>query len=233
MIGVVLAVMLQSPSDIVVTGQRLEQAHRRCAARQCTPLEDARASIAHAEALFRKGQYQPAKRLLATATARNRDRAATAPRPVAALYEACATVSLHEGDLVRHRGAVADQVRTLRDHLPADDPSVMDGVLVLGDMWLKLGNAAQAERAYRGAPADARSSASGGPADRQATARGGAGGRSGGRCAGGPDRSAAVHRQHAGRTRHVQGGAVHVAPDLPAADRQLDCTPRRRSKSSI
>lgn len=155
MIGIVVAAMLQSPSDIVVTGQRLEQASRRCAARPCTPLEDARASIAQAEELFRRGQYQPAKRLLAAAIARNRHDAVTDPRPVAALYEAYATVSLHEGDLARYRGAVVDQVRTLRDHLPVDDLSVVDSGLVLGDMWLKLGNSGQAERAYRGVERDA------------------------------------------------------------------------------
>jgi hypothetical protein len=148
MLGLLL--LLQFPADIVVTGQKLVEAQAECARGGCTPLRDAQATIALAEVRFRDGNYQDAKRLLAAGASRNRDKEAQEPRAVAALYEAYATVSLHEGDRKEYRRAVADQVRVLNAHLPADDPSVLSAATALGDMWIELGNYAQAEVTYRG-----------------------------------------------------------------------------------
>ena len=145
-----LLLLLQSPSDIIVTGKRLVEAQAKCARGECTTLRDAQATIALAEEKFRDGDYLDAKALLARAISRNRDKAAEAPRPVAALYEAMATVSLHEGDQDDYRRAVAHQVETLRDNLPAEDPAVLSATTALGDMWIKLKNFPQAERTYRG-----------------------------------------------------------------------------------
>jgi hypothetical protein len=112
-------------------------------------LRDAQASIALAEAQFREGAYLQAKRILAAATARNARHAATDPKPVAALYEAYATVALHEGDQRAYKRAVADQVKTLRDHLPAGDPAVTAASVALGDMWITLRNYRQADITFR------------------------------------------------------------------------------------
>lgn len=148
MLGLLL--LLQMPSDIVVTGQRLIEAQAECAKTGCTPLRDAQASIALAEVQFRDGAYLDAKRLLAAAIDRNKQEAATAPRAVAALYEAYATVAVHEGDKQAYRRAVVKQVRILEQHLPEDDPSRISGSTALGDMWIKLGDYRQAEITYRG-----------------------------------------------------------------------------------
>jgi hypothetical protein len=66
-----LLLLIQSQTgDIVVTGQRLVDAQAACVRGECTPLRDAQASIALAEARFRTGSYFDAKRTLAAAVAR-------------------------------------------------------------------------------------------------------------------------------------------------------------------
>ncbi|MFZ2996803.1 tetratricopeptide repeat protein [Sphingobium sp.] len=147
--------LLQLSDDIVVTGQRLRDAQAQCVRGECTPLRDAQATIALAEVEFRDGDYLDAKSLLNAAIARNRDKATQAPRAVAAMYEAYATVSLHEGDKEAYRQAVRNQVRTLRDNLPADDPSVVSAATELGDMWIKLGNYRQADATFEAVERDA------------------------------------------------------------------------------
>ncbi|MGA1799622.1 hypothetical protein VH567_12690 [Sphingomonas sp. 4RDLI-65] len=141
---------MQAPSaEIIVTGKRLLEAQAICIRSGCTPLRDAQVSIALAEAQFRQGRYLVSRRTLSDAVARNRDAAATDPKPVAALYEALATVALHEGDQDVYRRAVAGRVHTLRDNLPAQDPLVVAATPALGDMWIKLGNYPQAIASYR------------------------------------------------------------------------------------
>jgi tetratricopeptide (TPR) repeat protein len=146
-----LFLLLQAAApDIVVTGERLVEEQAKCARGECTPLRDARATIALAEQRFRSGEYVHAKGLLAAAISRNKDKGADAPRAVAAIYEAMATVSLHEGDQDDYRRAVAGQDKTLRDNLPADDVAVQASATALGDMWIKLGRYRQAESTFRG-----------------------------------------------------------------------------------
>ncbi|QHD66784.1 hypothetical protein GS397_06825 [Sphingobium yanoikuyae] len=149
MLALLLLLQAASP-DIVVTGQRLVEEQAKCARGECTPLRDAQATIALAEQRFRNGEYVQAKGLLAAAISRNKDKGAEAPRAVAAIYEAMATVSLHEGDQDDYRRAVAGQVKTLRDNLPADDVAVQASATALGDMWIKLGRYRQAESTFRG-----------------------------------------------------------------------------------
>lgn len=144
-----LLLAVQAPaSDVVVTGKRLERLHELCREGRCTPLRDAQASIAWAEAQFRDGKYVIAKSILRDAAARNKRHAATDPKPVAAIYEAYATVSWQEGDQDVYRTATAARVRTLKDNLPAGDVYVRGAALALGDMWVRLGQPLDAQRAY-------------------------------------------------------------------------------------
>lgn len=140
----------QGSSDIVVTGQRLVEVQAQCARGECSVLRDAQATIALAEVRFRDGNYQDAKRLLAAAASRNRDKGAQEPRAVAAIHEAYATVALHEGDKDAYRRAVSDQVRILEANLPPEDPSVLSATTALGDMWIEAGNFRQADQTFRG-----------------------------------------------------------------------------------
>jgi len=135
------------PPDVVVNGPRLEQAYRECATARCTALRDAQVSIAFAEDRFRRGAYLSAKSILAAAAERNRRRAATDPRPVAAIYEAYATAALHEGDERGYRRAVGGRMRTAA-YLTADDPARTAAALATGDMWLSLGETRNALRIY-------------------------------------------------------------------------------------
>lgn len=150
LLPLMLFLLQTSNTDIVVTGKRLAEVHEICVKSGCTPLRDAQASIAMAEALFRDGNYGEAKSLLAAALNRNKKYASVAPKPVAALYEAYATVSLHEGDQDRFQYGVMGQVRTLRNHVPAGDPVRISAELALGDMWLQLHRYDQAAITYRG-----------------------------------------------------------------------------------
>lgn len=149
----ILALLLaaQTPNpDIVVNGKRLDDAAALCAKRQCTPLRDAQVSITLAERYFRAGNYLTAKRTLADAIAREKGHASTDPKPVSALYEAYATVAIHDGDEETYHKAVAGQVWTLRNNLPPDDPAVVNAAFALGDMWVKLGKYYNADEAYEG-----------------------------------------------------------------------------------
>jgi hypothetical protein len=148
--------MLQAATgDIVITGDRLSEAHARCAQGRCTPLQDAQTTVALAEQKFAEGDYLGSKHVLAQAISRNKAKAAEAPRSVAALYEAYSTVALHEGDQFTYRTALANQVRTLRDNLPADDMSVVAASTAYGDMWITLKKYRNADLAYRSAEQEA------------------------------------------------------------------------------
>jgi len=150
MIALFFILSLQSATpDIVVSGRRLSEAHAACVEQGCSPLRDAQASIAFAEQQFRDGAYLKARRTLMAAISRNKRHAATDPKPVSALYEAYATVSLHDGDLDAFKGAVGQQVRTLRDNLPANDPAVVAATFATGDMWLEIGKGRTAEISYK------------------------------------------------------------------------------------
>ena len=147
-----LVLMLQAASaDIVIRGDRLAEAHERCVKGGCTPLRDAQTTVALAEEKFDEGDYRTAKHVLARAISRNKANVAEAPRAVAALYEAFATVSLHEGDQNAYRHAMATQVNLLRENLPADDNAVVAATTWLGDMWMKLNQPRRAEIAFRSA----------------------------------------------------------------------------------
>lgn len=150
MILLLLLAQVQAPA-IVVQGERLSQALRQCEAGQCTVRRDAQVSIASAETLFRDGEYLKAKLLLTRAIDRNRRHEATSPKLVSSLYEAYATVSLHEGDESGFRRGTRQQVRILRDHLPADDPAVIAKIMALSDMWFKLRDYRQAKLSYQAA----------------------------------------------------------------------------------
>ena len=150
MIALLFVLTMQAATpDIVVSGKRLAEAYEACVEQGCPPLRDAQVSIAFAEQQFRQGAYQKARHTLAAAVARNKDNAAVAPKPVAALYEAYATVSLHDGEMDVFKKAVGGQVRTLRDNLPPNDPAVTAAAFATGDMWVSLGNGRAAESSYR------------------------------------------------------------------------------------
>jgi len=145
----------EASGDVVVYGTRLDAAHGECVAKRCSVLRDAQVAIALAEQQLRAGAYLAAKGTLAAALNRTKDQAATFPKPVSALYEAYAAVSLQEGDIETYRAAVAREVRTLRDNLPATDPAVTAAAFATGDMWLELNEPLRADASYAAAEKNA------------------------------------------------------------------------------
>jgi tetratricopeptide (TPR) repeat protein len=138
-------------SDIVVRARRVGAALSTCVAHGCSTAEDIRLSIALAEAQVVNGDYNAAQHTLNAAIARNKGAAKTYPRMVAALYEASGTVSLHRGDMDKHRSALIGQSKTLRDNLPSSDPQVLLLSIEQGDYYAQRGNWREAERRYAAA----------------------------------------------------------------------------------
>jgi tetratricopeptide (TPR) repeat protein len=145
-----------SGTEITVRAKRTAEALAACIASRCPTPDDARISIAHAEAQFAEGRYHDARRTLAAAIKRQKGNAAQYPRVVSALYEASATVNLHMGDMDAYRSATIGQTRTLRSHLPADDPMAQIAAMQLGDYWLKLKKPDVARAQYDAAADDYR-----------------------------------------------------------------------------
>lgn len=135
-------------SEIVVRGERAENALAKCLSRSCAVPEDVRLSMAVAEAQFGLGRYRDARDTLRQSISRTQGEAARYPRLVAALYEANATVNRHIGDQEGYNSAVAAQAATLRRYLPADDLQRRLLPLTLADAWLDRGNVKAAMDLY-------------------------------------------------------------------------------------
>lgn len=151
LLALLLTAVQAEELPIVVRARRTDEALARCLQKGCPTPEDARLSIALAEAQFAGGKYRDARVTLAKAIDRNRVYAKEAPRSVAALYEASGTINIHYGDMEAVRTAMVGQARTLRENLPADDPQVLLVGVQLADMWAQRRNGDQAERAYAAA----------------------------------------------------------------------------------
>lgn len=150
-----------STPEVVVVAKRLNDALQACRRGECSTRRDAQVTIAVAERYFRAGDYGSARSVLFAGIGRNRDRAAQEPRAVAALYEAYATVSNHFGDPDAYRRGATQQVRTLRENLPADDPSVLAADITAANLWIEKGKFSQADKTL--AAAAERSTAIGKP----------------------------------------------------------------------
>lgn len=135
-------------SEILVRGERAENALAKCLSRSCTVPDDVRLSMAVAEAQFGLGRYRDARDTLGRSLARTQGEVARYPRLVAALHEANATVNRHIGDQEAYSSAVAAQAATLRRYLPADDMQRRLLPLTLADAWLERGNVKAAMALY-------------------------------------------------------------------------------------
>lgn len=142
-------------TEIVVIAQRNADALAKCLREGCPPLDDIKASIAVAEHSFAAGDYRGARSILARSISRNKGHAGDLPTAVAALYEASSNVNLHYGDERSYRSDVANRVRIMRNSAPAGSAQRVVAATLLGDMWLALGDAYQAEVTYRSAASQA------------------------------------------------------------------------------
>ena len=157
-IAPLLAIALQaSPAPpIVVTGERAKAAHESCLRRQCTPEEDANASIAFAEQRFMRGEYAAARKILRGALRRQKHAAATHPAAVSALYSAHATVSLHFGEEQDYRRSGLSAIGVVQRAYGPDDSRSIAATAYAGDVDWQSGRFLSADRAYRSAVEKAR-----------------------------------------------------------------------------
>lgn len=150
-LAAVVAPSSAADNAIVVTGtlQSFRDAVAACRRGGCTPREDIIASIRYAEAVFRAGRYQDARRVLQDAIGRDKQAAATDPLALAALYEATATVAAHDGEQDVVGSATQARLRVLRDALPKDSAAVLQAQLDVADMHLHGGREEEALAEYQ------------------------------------------------------------------------------------
>ncbi|HEY0411830.1 MAG TPA: hypothetical protein VGD66_01655 [Allosphingosinicella sp.] len=146
------AAAAEPSAPIVVTGIRLGDARQQleqCLARKCPPLEDIKATLQYAEALFTAGNYDEASAVLQRSVGRNHGHADRYPVGVAGLYRALGRVSMHQGEGDRARSAAYGVVRSLQAGLPAEDARILGGKLEAADTQASLGDGDGADRLYR------------------------------------------------------------------------------------
>ncbi|WP_230771267.1 hypothetical protein [Sphingomonas sp. Leaf4] len=136
------------PADIIVVGQRAEQALADCLARACPPAEDVEASLQASVEQFTGGRYVDARRTLQASIRRNRDHAAQLPGPVSSLYATLATVAEHEGDADLWRTSARNNVLVLREHVGEGNPATLTEELSFADNILGMGQTATADEMY-------------------------------------------------------------------------------------
>jgi hypothetical protein len=137
----------------------------RCQRGGCRTREDVAVSVSYASALFDRGEYLDAKRLLAAAVARNRAAGQAEPLAVSQLYTAQATLAKHEGD----QKIVRDATWASRNLL-ATSPGVpvlqrLTAEFRLGDWQLRTGKFSGAEARFATVATEARAAGEDGLAD--------------------------------------------------------------------
>jgi tetratricopeptide (TPR) repeat protein len=148
-------------AEVVITGNRMRDALEKCLARGCPPEEEVDAAMSAAGESFAAGRYEEAKAMLRKAIARNKQYAQRMPGRMSDLYATYADVAEHEGDNEAFRSATRDSVDVLRSTLGPKHPTVVRVSQRVGDMWVKLGNPASADSAYREAADDAKRAGNG------------------------------------------------------------------------
>lgn len=136
---------------VVVRGTptTLGDAFERCRKGGCPARQDIVASIGYAEVVFRSGRYRDARQLLQGAIARNKHAAGTEPIAVAALYEATATVALHDGEQDVARHASAARVQVLRDKFGPSHWRLLQAELDAADLKLRWNRVEEAVTTFR------------------------------------------------------------------------------------
>jgi hypothetical protein len=177
MLGILLALQAATPAaineegTITVTATRLvdlETAWRRCKARSCPPQQDVAVSVVYASALFDRGDYLAAKRVLSGAVSRNRKYGKDEPIAVATLYQAQARLAMHEGDQDIGYKATWAGANVLKDAFPPESPMRLSADLRLAEWQYRSGNFRSSKLRYEDI---ARRAASSGQSQIEAVAR--------------------------------------------------------------
>lgn len=143
---------------ILVTAKRLEDTERAlkaCLERECPPLEDMAATMAHAENLFISGDYRRARSTVQASMRRNDRHARRHPLEVATLHRADARISIHLGDGNTYRSSSYSAVRMLKRGLDDGHLAVIAARFDVAEMLVRLGRADEAGLVYAGIERDA------------------------------------------------------------------------------
>ncbi len=135
--------------DIVVIGNRMGAALKRCLERNCPPEEEVEAAMEAGAESFAAGRYEEAKKTLRLAIGRNAKYAKVIPVKISDLYATYADVAEHEGDETAFIDSTQNSVTVLRRALGEGHPAAIRVSARLGDMWAKLGQAQRADGAYQ------------------------------------------------------------------------------------
>ncbi|MES2421395.1 MAG: hypothetical protein V4595_08855 [Pseudomonadota bacterium] len=138
--------------EIVVVGRPLGETRSAldaCLARKCPPMDDMRATLAHADNQFVKGDIAGSRETLMKSIGRNRRFAKTYPIAVAGLFRANGRIAAHLGEGESYRMSTLDGYGALKAGLPDSDPHVLSGSLELADMFARLGQTDTALNRYR------------------------------------------------------------------------------------
>ena len=138
--------------EIVVMGRPLPEtrsALEACLARRCPPMDDMRATLAHADNQFVKGDIAGSRETLMKSIGRNRRFSKTYPIAVAGLFRANGRIAAHLGEGESYRMSTLDGYSALKSGLPDSDPHVLSGSLELADMFARLGQTDTALNRYR------------------------------------------------------------------------------------
>lgn len=136
-------------TEVVVTARPLSRALSDCLARGCTPAEEVTAAMEAAADRFVAGRYDEAKQILRRTISRNKRHSAEMPGLMSDLYATYADVAQHFGDETGARRATIASVNVLKEELGESHPAVSQVSGRIGDMWVKLGDANAADRAYQ------------------------------------------------------------------------------------
>lgn len=160
-----LALLLQAvpapvtpPKDVVVTARPLDATARalaECRARRCSPDEEARAALAHAENQFVAGTYEGARETLQATINRIKGAAKAYPVPVSDVLRANARIDLHLGEAELYRLGQVDALHALKQGLPASDGRVLVQRIEAIDADARTGRFEGALGEYAAAAADA------------------------------------------------------------------------------
>ncbi|NBW75037.1 MAG: hypothetical protein EBR34_04480 [Sphingomonadaceae bacterium] len=152
-----LAVPAQA-QDIVVTGKSLKQTEadlKACLARKCSPDEDIKATLAHAENLFVSGDYKNSRAALKDSLGRNRKHGEAYPVPVSDLLRANSRIAEQMGEAKDFQLSVLDMRDTLKKGFGENDFRTLVAQIEVGDSRAKLGFPDDAERIYKDVEAKA------------------------------------------------------------------------------
>ena len=158
------AAVIDDAGMITVTAARLTDlasAAADCARSQCPTRTDVAVTVSYASALFDAGNYLDAKRLLAAGVDRLRWAVRAEPVAISTLYQAQASLAMHEGDQDTTRAATWASRNALSNDL-ADAPGAralarLSAEFRLADWQLRTGDRVGAEARYAAIAAQAAS----------------------------------------------------------------------------